>query len=719
VSIPPPFWCQLKLDCNVNVFVQRRKGSALVVVLFVIGLTMTLSYAMIRMQHSVATIHVNSELAGNARQASMSACSIAIKKIQDGTWSGLGTTQTASLGNNTTYSITYAAGDSSLSVGHPDWDDNPYRITITVTGEASDQGGNGVVSQHAQQIVVRLVPEELNDVPSDWATFQNYTLYQTGTGKINIDLPSQLAGAIKLQGDVVLPRHYPTSQVKEDDELLFVAANASALTSQEKKRTDALDGWGFNVHLISDDSSAASYNSWKSLCEVVYVSEEASSLQIGNKLTNFQIGVVNEDRTMYGELGASDDGWNALEKWSWVIDNSHYITSPFSLGNLQFHNSSEVGNYLGANRAEDLRILMQWDQGSKDCLAILYPGSTIDSSSNDYAAGRRVILPFGGDDYKFNKIYDDGLEIVERSVKWAATHDPQERFLRDLAAQSFSSSNDYRPFTGTVNLDYSSLANSDQVEEMLEDWLGLTVNDVPATLPSVDWVLPLTATTYRIYEGGPEYSVQQLTSISLVANLAPDPATNPLGIFYRDGDLDVDASVSIEGTLIVTKKLRVNAANVILSPHDIAPLNGTNSTTRLPTIVCKDLEIAENANASTTGLVAVFNDIVVKKGGASSVSDITGRLIFDNQFDVAEHTSWKDLNYNDLWYTFRSQSTYIRFSEYLASTLSLSLSPRFSLQPDVSSVTYHWNALTTGEPVFVKPTGSGGLRFQIIRWGAE
>jgi hypothetical protein len=212
---------------------NKRRASALVIVLFVIGLTMSLSYAMIRMQNSVANVQTNSGLMGAANQTVMSASMIAIKKIEDGTWGGPGSTATGNLGANQSYSITYTAGDTTIDSGHVDWPDNPYRLTIVATSTISDPGGSGVTAERSETIIVRLVPEQLEDELTDWASFQNYTVYQTGTSHIKMDPPVQIVGPVKLQGTLNIAEHYPAANEQTSNDLLFIVINASSLTDQE------------------------------------------------------------------------------------------------------------------------------------------------------------------------------------------------------------------------------------------------------------------------------------------------------------------------------------------------------------------------------------------------------------------------------------------------------------------------------------------------------
>ncbi|MFT5527076.1 MAG: hypothetical protein ACI9HK_005058, partial [Pirellulaceae bacterium] len=297
---------------------KRRKASALVVVLFVIGLTMTLSYAMIRMQHSVAKVQINSGLSATANQTAMSASMIALKKIKEGSWGGPDSTLTGSLGTNETYLITYTSGDSSLDPSHVDWADNPYRITIVAKSTITDAGGSGVTAEHSETFVARLVPEQLESEPSDWATFQNYTIYQTGTGNIKLDPPISIVGPVKLQGQLKLPQHYPIAFEETSNDLLFIVINSSNLTSEEQKRKSSFESWGFDIKLLSAYASQSSYENEKTLYEVAYVSEEAPPGNVGAKFSNFQTGVVNEVRALYDEFGISNAGSVSTETWAWV-----------------------------------------------------------------------------------------------------------------------------------------------------------------------------------------------------------------------------------------------------------------------------------------------------------------------------------------------------------------------------------------------------------------
>jgi len=189
--------------------VSRRRAVATLIVLLLISITFALSYSVMRSQGTAIQIEHNANLGTAARQAAVTGLTAALKKMHTADWAGVDSPLTGSLGGYQGYNVTFTAGDPALTAGHPDYADFPYRVTLLSTGFAADPADPQRISTHRVRAVVRLVPRVLADEPSDWATMQQYTVYQSKTDPFEIDIPCRLEGPVRVQGRLKVGRHYP------------------------------------------------------------------------------------------------------------------------------------------------------------------------------------------------------------------------------------------------------------------------------------------------------------------------------------------------------------------------------------------------------------------------------------------------------------------------------------------------------------------------------
>ena len=124
---------------------------------------------------------------------------------------------------------------------------------------------------------------------------------------------------------------------------------------------------------------------------------------------------------------------------------------------------------------------------------------------------------------------------------------PRNQFLSDLNAMRLAnpSLGDYRPFNNLPISPQLYLQNSLQASDtisLLKTNLGIATVDT-APKAATGMTFPTTFSTYRLYPGGKTYNVTQLTSSTIhstdVCCQAPDPTTNPAGLYFRTGSLTV------------------------------------------------------------------------------------------------------------------------------------------------------------------------------------
>jgi len=185
---------------------RRRRGVALLIVMLLLSMTLGLSYAAMRSQHTAMLIHRNFDCRESARQAARTGLSIAIQKMSTTQWNGVGTALTGELSAEESFEVSYTLGDPTLS------DDdlaNAYRVTLLSTGKAADPGRSETVTQYQIRAVMGLAPRTLADEPFDWKEMQDYTVFQTDDVHVPIDIPARIEGPVRLQKKLKIAGHYP------------------------------------------------------------------------------------------------------------------------------------------------------------------------------------------------------------------------------------------------------------------------------------------------------------------------------------------------------------------------------------------------------------------------------------------------------------------------------------------------------------------------------
>jgi hypothetical protein len=199
--------------------------------------------------------------------------------------------------------------------------------------------------------------------------------------------------------------------------LLFVAAGTTP-TAQEQLRIDLIESWGYGVNLIADDDSQANFDAAVAANDVVYISETVDTNMVGTRLTNATIGIVNEEMQLYADLDLGNGIAKVTMSQINIIDNTHSITSGFAPGLTTFVTSPQIALYISAGLAAGAQTLAETDPGIKTSLFTVEAGAALATSGN-FAAGRRVQLPWGFDGFDFNALNADGQTIMQRAIEWA------------------------------------------------------------------------------------------------------------------------------------------------------------------------------------------------------------------------------------------------------------------------------------------------------------
>ena len=182
---------------------------ALILILGMLAITIAVSYALMRSQVQTTLLQNNAQTNSLARQAAEAGLNQAIRKLTTDSWGGVGTTFTGNVDSQSSYSVTYTAGDASLLPSDPNYAEYPFRVTITSTGTALNSADNTLPTTYTMSAVLQLVRRALNTsaTPSLWNTMNGFTCYQWNSSatvwNVNIDAPVQFQGPTSFMGKVL------------------------------------------------------------------------------------------------------------------------------------------------------------------------------------------------------------------------------------------------------------------------------------------------------------------------------------------------------------------------------------------------------------------------------------------------------------------------------------------------------------------------------------
>lgn len=497
----------------------KPTGAAVVMVLMTLAMTLAVCYAMLRTQSTTLLIQENEQLQNLARQAALSGLRTALQRMHSANWSGGSSSFQETISSNQSFQVSYTPGDSLLTTADPAYRELPYRVTIVSTGRAVNPKSPQRAVVYPIRVVVRLIPRNFSLAPTSWGTIQNYTIFQTHSENVELDIPCQLQGRIRIQGKLYLAPRYPN---------------------------------------------------------------------------------------------------HTLAWWTYLED---------------------LNTMRGA--------------GYADC----------------------------------------------------------------------------RPIVGLVFLPVSQ-------QEILHLWAlasGLRVPyfNLAASPVGADWTNPTPPPMYQLYPGGPYYTVTQLPDRLENASYQPDPIENPLGIYYRNGSLELRNGVSLQGAVFCRDTLSIQQSNVQITPATLPKvyLSGYTSSAiaRLPSVVCQNLYVRNTGGGQVQGLVAVFNQFQIDKGSENVAFTLTGRLIA-RKIVFRERTPWDTLNWEDLYNQYQAQRSSLpsgqRYFPVWLGERGRDPTPRLVIgpDPDPSAVSYHWPRWD--QPIFQPHPSDAtpldpaqpGLRWELVRW---
>lgn len=310
------------------------------------------------------------------------------------------------------------------------------------------------------------------------------------------------------------------------------------------------------------------------------------------------------------------------------------------------------------------------------------------------------------------------------NYNWSSTQ--RDRYISDLNLMRLAGQTDQRPFEGPIELAFSQ--NNAASRTYLTSTCGVTITDSPTSGPSSLWVPPGQISTYRMYPGGPIYTVPSIASdITTATVLAADPIANPAGLFYRGGSATVRSGANVQGTVITSADLTIDSGTTTVAPASLPALYGTTTPIMLPTaIVSGNLTINSGSLTTVNGLLAVFAEFRLPSRPQTSTATIRGcvasrKYKFDDgrtDFSNQGLLTWWNIKYAAFIGQLGGQTHIDYFPQYLNTVWPGSSNPistpQTKLLRPTTTPTYVWP--TNGVAIFLAHPSDGGLRWEMVSW---
>jgi uncharacterized repeat protein (TIGR01451 family) len=203
------------------------------------------------------------------------------------------------------------------------------------------------------------------------------------------------------------------------DVVMMLVADAVTRDPVDDSLAAYLEAQGLTVVFADDNLTGAqiedSINAYG--VDVMYVSQTCGSSNVDDiYLTNLNIGIVMPNVGNWdGFELANHDGVSTGPTVGYVADNSHYITQPFSTGDLTLYSSATPLGYGDMGFGSGADVLMHVPGDPTTGLIVAYEaGATLETGNP--ADGRRVGLFTEGEDWGY--FTADTKTLIYRSILW-------------------------------------------------------------------------------------------------------------------------------------------------------------------------------------------------------------------------------------------------------------------------------------------------------------
>ena len=280
-----------------------RRGFTVLVVLALISITLAMSYSIKRSQMTGIQIQSNSDRGNLARQAALAGLSVGLRNMRVSGWPGVGAPLAGAISSTDSYSVSFTAGDSSLTAGSADYSDSPYRVTLLSTGTSVDPAHPTVSSTYKVQAVVRLVPRMLTAAPSNYATMLGYTIYEMSTGTNSINVPCHIDGPVWLQGAVDVYNGYSWGDKPQQQYYSDLNAMRTGSNEVQTLTRSGVNGGTFSLSLNGVTTANIAHNANSSALQTAL--QNLSTIGAGN-VSVTKSGGSTWTVTFIGQLAATN-----------------------------------------------------------------------------------------------------------------------------------------------------------------------------------------------------------------------------------------------------------------------------------------------------------------------------------------------------------------------------------------------------------------------------
>ncbi|MDA7951600.1 MAG: hypothetical protein MPJ24_08945, partial [Pirellulaceae bacterium] len=295
---------------------------------------------------------------------------------------------------------------------------------------------------------------------------------------------------------------------------------------------------------------------------------------------------------------------------------------------------------------------------------------------------------------------------------------PVGEYMRGLSGIKGETDLDYRPFGGEVT--YNPNRTNGSARRLLSDYLGNTTTSVVPDTFTAPVSFPSTLTTYRLYPGGPSYTIPNFNhtygSTIHDQTIGPDVLTNPLGVYHGTADLTFANNVTFSGILInplSTDSIQLNGTNIVASAPLIPLDTETTTYAQIPVLsVGRDFLVGNHANVKIEGMVVSGLNFHI--GSGSRELDFTGKVA-SQKIDFQTETNWANLMVKNWIYELREfygQTAISHFPEWMETKRSLSYEPSINFHASPENIRYHWPDWSV--PIFTT-NADGKLDWKILR----
>ncbi len=195
--------------------------------------------------------------------------------------------------------------------------------------------------------------------------------------------------------------------------VLLVTSQNGSLTSEESARRSSFQSWGYTVTTVWAGASQLEIDNAVAAAVVAYIPEDVVSGDLNTKLRLAPIGVINEENLLDDDLGFS------AAVGSERSGTQIYLTQFNST--LTIVSSSQPLSQMNGTLAPGLTVMARTTNTGPVTVGTIEKGAALANTinGNSAAAGRRVRMPFGGNNFAWASLNSNGLAVVQEALNWA------------------------------------------------------------------------------------------------------------------------------------------------------------------------------------------------------------------------------------------------------------------------------------------------------------